>query len=241
MTTTNLPLLTLVTVTKNCVDTIDATLTSVAAVKQAGVEYVVIDGVSTDGTLEKLQAAGGLIDILISEPDSGIYNAMNKATVHGTGTYIGFINGDDELIADGFPTVLKALARKQSRIISATTLVGSSQSPDEKLVCEPWKLYFHNSVPHPSTFVARDLMSRWPFKESLKIAGDYDFFLRCYLEGERFQRIDVPVALHHRGGASANTAQSELEVERIRADELGWRMFIADSVRSTYRAFKRRK
>lgn len=238
MNTPDTPLLTLVTVTKNCATSIDATLRSVAAVKRVGIEYIVVDGVSTDGTLEKIAATGSLVDILISEPDTGIYNAMNKAVSKAKGHYVAFINGDDELIADGFGPLLAALQTRQSNIVSGTTLVGSKEQPDERLICEPWKLLFHNSVPHPSTFVSRTLLTRWPFREDLRIASDYDFFLRCLLARERFVRIDANMALHHRGGASANVRQSELEVERIRRDQLGWIVNVADKMRTTYRKIR---
>ena len=233
------PLLTLVTVTKNCASTIGATLKSVAAIKQPGIEYLVVDGVSTDGTLERVTATVNLVDLLISEPDTGIYNAMNKAVSKATGHYIAFINGDDELIADGFGALLATLQTRHSNIVSGTTLVGSREQPEERLVCEPWKLPFHNSVPHPSTFVARALLTAWPFREDLRIASDYDFFLRCFLARERFVRIEADLALHYRGGASANAPQSQLEVERVRRDQLGWLVPLTDAGRLAYRMIAR--
>ncbi|MEO9298602.1 glycosyltransferase family 2 protein [Devosia alba] len=233
------PVLTLVTVTKNCATSIEATLRSVAAIKQSGIEYIVVDGVSIDGTIEKITATGPLVDTLISEPDTGIYNAMNKAVSKAKGHYIAFINGDDELISDGFGPLLAALQTRQSNIVCGTTLVGSKERPDERLICEPWKLLFHNSVPHPSSFVSRDLLTRRPFREDLKIASDYDFFLGCFLAREHFVRIDANVALHQRGGASSNARQSELEVARVRREKLGWLLPLADAGRSTYRTIAR--
>ena len=70
-------LLTIVTVTKNCSQTIERTLDSVAAVKQKQIEYIIIDGVSVDATLSIIRSRGALVDRLVSEPDAGIYNAMN--------------------------------------------------------------------------------------------------------------------------------------------------------------------
>lgn len=222
-----LPVLTVATVTRNCVGTIGATISSVAAAKRPDIEYVVIDGASTDGTLEQLQMASGVIDRLVSEPDTGIYNAMNKAVGLARGDYVLFINGDDEVLPSGFGDVMTALATWKADIVCATTLVGSVEQPQERLIAEPWKLLFFNSIPHPSAFTATKLLKRFPFREDLRIASDYDFFLRCLLARARFARVEAPTALHRRGGESGNVERSAAEVERVRHERLGsWYPFV---------------
>lgn len=235
------PLLTIATVTRNCAPSIAATLQSVASVKRDLIEYVVVDGASTDGTLEHLKAATGLIDRLVSEPDTGIYNAMNKAVGLARGDYVLFINGDDELVSDGFDVVMRALANRAGDIICATTLVGSAQQPTEKLVAEPWKLFFHNSIPHPSAFTSRELLQRFPFREDLQISSDYDFFLRSLLARRRFHAVAEVTALHHRGGASGDVMKSVSEVEKVRRDHLGLLYPIALAVSRIYRSLRSRK
>lgn len=232
-------LLTIVTVTKNCAATIDRTLDSVSAVKRPGVEYVVVDGVSTDTTLEAIRARGGLVDRLISEPDSGIYNAMNKGVGLARGRYVLFINGDDALVADGFSAVMDAMARGQDGIICATTLVGELATPAETLVAKPWRLPFFNSIPHPSSFVRRELLLRCPFREDLRIVSDYDFFLGAYLAGQSFRVLPVVTALHQRGGASGDVQRSQAELEGVRRERLGWRYPLINSVVALYRQCKR--
>jgi len=232
-------LLTIVTVTKNCAATIDRTLDSVSAVKRPGVEYVVVDGVSTDATLDAIRARGELVDWLVSEPDSGIYNAMNKGVGLARGRYVLFINGDDALVADGFSAVMDAMARGQYGIICATTLVGELASPAETLVAQPWRLPFFNSIPHPSSFVRRELLLRSPFREDLRIVSDYDFFLGTYLAGQSFRVLPVVTALHQRGGASGDVQRSQTELERVRRERLGWRYPLINSVAALYRQCKR--
>lgn len=232
-------LLTVVTVTKNCAATIDRTLDSVCAVKRPGVEYVVVDGVSTDTTLEAIRARGGLVDRLVSEPDSGIYNAMNKGVGLARGRYVLFINGDDALVTDGFSAVMDAMARGQDGIICATTLVGEIATPAETLVAKPWQLLFFNSIPHPSSFVRRDLLLRSPFREDLRIVSDYDFFLAAYLAGQPFCVLPVVTALHQRGGASGDVGRSQVELERVRRERLGWRYPLISGVAALYRQLKR--
>jgi glycosyltransferase involved in cell wall biosynthesis len=192
-------LLTIITVTKNCEETINRTLESVNAVKRPGVEYIVVDGVSTDATLEIILSWKGLVDRLVSEPDEGIYNAMNKGVRLANGRYVLFINGDDALIIDGFSAAIDAMTRGSDGIICATTLVGGLVDPVETLTAKPWRLPFFNSIPHPSSFVRRDLLLRNPFREDLRIASDYDFFLGAYLASERFFILPAAAALHQRG------------------------------------------
>lgn len=194
------PLLTIITVTKDCAATLERTLKSVQAIKTEAIEYLIIDGVSDDGTLELVGRYDELVDKVVSEPDTGIFNAMNKGAKLASGDYVLFINGDDELLADGFPDVMELLRLRRAQIVSATTIVGDPSSPDEVLRAKPWKLLFHNPIPHPSSFVARSLLEKFPFREDLRIASDYDFFLRCYLSGVKFLVTPKATAHHERGG-----------------------------------------
>lgn len=230
--------LTVVTVTKNCAATIARTLESVRSIKDSRIEYVVVDGVSSDGTLEIIKQAGNLVDRLISEPDTGIYNAMNKGVALARGRYVLFINGDDELIPDGFPDVMVALADGSEAIVCATTLVGNSDRPAEVLTAIPWHLPFFNSIPHPSTFVARNLLRQFPFREDLRIVSDYDFFLGAFLRRCHFRVLPVVTALHQRGGASGNVERSSFELERVRKERLGWRYSLVNILAVGYRLIR---
>lgn len=215
-----LPLISIITVTKNCATTIGKTLDSVAKIKSTDTEYIIIDGVSTDNTLDIVQSAGSLIDQLVSEPDTGIYNAMNKGIKHASGAYILFINGDDELIPEGFSDVRAALRLGDVDVLCAMTAVDDNSARPEMLVAQPWHLPFYNSIPHPSAFVSSALLKQYGFREDLRIASDYDLFLRLFIDRRRFQKIDVATALHRRGGASGNTLLSEKEVEQIKREQL---------------------
>jgi|TARA_B110000459_G_scaffold98576_1_gene109677 glycosyltransferase involved in cell wall biosynthesis len=231
--------LSIITVTKDCRATLERTLLSVQKIKTEDIEYIIIDGVSTDGTLDLIKQYGDLIDHCISEPDTGIYNAMNKGVSRANGTYILFINGDDELISDGFPEVLAHIDAEKSDIICAATLVGSEQSPIEKLVAKPLRLLFFNSIPHPSSFVKTQLLKKIPFRENLKIAADYHFFLGAYLKRQKFTIIKSATALHQRGGASGDVIQSNIEIEAIKSYHLGVLYPIITLLSKTYRFTKK--
>lgn len=232
-------LLTIVTVTKNCAGTLAHTLASVRQIKGPEIEYLIVDGASTDDTLAIVHRFETLVDRIISEPDTGIYDAMNKGTMLARGRYVLFLNGDDLLLAQGFPAALAAMRDGISQIICGSTLVGSEDAPIEVLVPKPARLYFFNSIPHPSSFVTADLLRKMPFRTDLRIASDYDFFLRAYLAGYPFTVLGEATALHQRGGASGNVAASAIEVDRVRRERLGWRYPLARAVHGLYRFGRR--
>ncbi len=93
------PLISVAQVTYNCVKSIEESLLSVINQTYNKLEYVVIDGGSSDGTLELLEKYKEKIDVLVSEPDNGIYDAMNKALKYATGDYIIFLGADDHFMS----------------------------------------------------------------------------------------------------------------------------------------------
>ncbi|WP_417536684.1 glycosyltransferase family 2 protein [Methylophaga sp.] len=235
----NKTILSIVTVTLNCVDTLGRTLRSVEAIKNEDVEYLVIDGASTDGTLDLIKDYRHLIDQIVSEPDGGIYNAMNKGASLASGRYILFINGDDELFVEGFPAVIKAMKDGAADVICATTLVGPMDEPDEILVAKPLGLLFFNTIPHPSSFVKASLMRSKPFREDLRIVSDYDFFLQAYLERRSFKIVPGVTAKHQRGGVSGNQKLSADEIEQVRRERLGRWFYILEAGAAVYRIVKK--
>ena len=220
-------LLTIITVTKNCVRTVERTIKSVQAIKSDAVEYIVVDSVSDDGTLKIIEKYSDLIDCLVCEPDSGIYNAMNKGIASAKGDFILFINGDDELIPDGVKQVLEILPACDEQIVCASTFVlGNSVNPSFSYDPAPHLLVYWDSIPHPSTFVRRKLLVEFPFREDLQIASDYDFFQKAFLSGKSFKVIPYHTALHYYGGASSNIAKTKMEVDLVLKENLGrWRAF----------------
>ncbi|AUG54568.1 glycosyltransferase family 2 protein [Thalassospira marina] len=233
------PLLSVVTVTWNCAATLEKTLKSVAAVKNDKLEYLIIDGVSTDGTLELIERYRHVVDRVVSEPDDGIYCAMNKGVALARGRYILFINGDDELVADGFASAIKAMEIGKADIICAKTVVGKIDGPSEVLIAQPFRLLFFNTIPHPSSFVRTELMISKPFREDLRIASDYDFFLQAFLARKKFEILPVVTALHYRGGMSGNRELSFAEIQDIRRKRLGGTFPLIEACGNIYRVFRR--
>lgn len=233
------PLVSIITVTKNCNSTIARTLKSVAAIKSADIQYIVVDGKSDDGTLATIATYGDLVDILVSEDDTGIYNAMNKGVQLASGKYIQFINGDDELLADGFIQAKSVLKSTDADVFCCSSRIGSDGGSAEILLAQPWRLFFYNSVPHPSSYVLGETLKRYGFREDLKIASDYDLFLRLLLFGKKFTVADFVTAIHHRGGLSSNIDLSQMEIELIKRERLGWVYYIISTLQWVYRSIKK--
>lgn len=180
MRNTTVPILSIVTVTKNCASTITRTIDSVIAVINQDIEYIIVDGNSTDGTLQLIRQKDDFIDYLISEEDSGIYNAMNKGIGYARGKYILFLNGDDEIVANDFSKVLSELSSSDSDVCCAITMVERSAEDYAEHVPRRWRLLFYNSIPHPSAFISSKLIRNNLYREDLCIASDYDFFCVCF-------------------------------------------------------------
>lgn len=215
------PFISIITVTKNCAPTLERTLASVRELKSLELEYIVIDGVSTDGTLDLLHGSNSVVDQLVSEPDSGIYNAMNKGAARAHGQYILFLNGDDYLLSDGFAQAVFHLKKERPEILSCSSRVMSEDGGAQgSLRPAPAYLRFFNTIPHLSTFVSADLQRKYEFREQYRIAADYDLFLRLYRAGHRFALSDVEVGVHFRGGFSGNVERSQAEIDAIRRENL---------------------
>lgn len=232
------PTLSIVTVTKNCSSTLAATLSSIKAIKGQHIEYILVDGASTDGTVSMIERCD-FIDRFISEIDSGIYCAMNKGVSLATGKYTLFINGDDQVLPDGLGVVLSILESGSADMYCAQTIVRSCDGVDNILAMNLWQLPFFNSVPHPSAFVRTDILKKFKFREDLKIASDYDLFLRMLLAGKKFTRINASSAMHSRGGVSGNSILSAFEVNEVRKRHLGLFFYILEFAVMINRYFKK--
>lgn len=186
--TNNLIRITVITVCFNSATTILDALESVAAQTHGNVEHIVIDGASTDGTLGLLQRWQKFPIQLISEPDGGIYNAMNKGFSLATGEVVGFLNSDD-LYAD--PSVLSqvATAFEDTRIDACYANLVYVNKRNDRIVRYWASSDFVSGMfgrgwcpPHPTFYARRRVIDALgPFNESLKMAADVDLMLR-YLE-----------------------------------------------------------
>lgn len=208
------PLITVITVCLNESASIERTLSSMLQQQRSNVEWIVFDGRSTDGTLEKLQTVQNEITYLHSGPDGGIYPAMNQAVQHATGEYLFFLNGGDTLMN---PDVFSQFTASQPHadLITGDVEVafpdGKTQyRPAEEIEALKDRLYWR-SLPHISTFIRRELFLKLQgYDLSYAICADWEFFLRACLKGATFLRWDYPVGRFYYDGLSASFSSNLL-------------------------------
>ena len=217
----------IVTVTRNSAATIEDTILSVAGQSYQYFEHIIIDGASTDGTLDIINKHIGKFSKLISEPDAGIYDAMNKGIRLATGDVVGFLNADD-VYSDS--NVLDAIANSfKNTAVSAC--FGDLVYMDESLskLVRYWKsqsyqdgLFEKGWMPaHPTFFVRRTVFKRYgDFDLTFKLQSDFDLTMR-FLSIYKIKSIYLPkVLVKMRVGGATNRSISNIFKGNIEAYQI---------------------
>lgn len=195
------PLISVIIVCRNPGPRLHAALASVWEQRDGDGECVVIDGASTDGTPEWLETQRTILGSLVSEPDRGIYDAMNKGVARATGEWVIFLGADDRLAAKD---ILQSAA-KTLRGTTASICVGEARFDDGRryaFLPDPAPLR-RNFVHHQATFYRRRLFAKHGgFDERLRLQADYDFNLRLLLTGVQFTALPLRIADCGSGGLS---------------------------------------
>jgi glycosyltransferase involved in cell wall biosynthesis len=214
------PAVSVVTVVYNGAATIERTIRSVLA-QSPRVEYLVIDGNSSDGTLEVVRRYGGELARWVSEPDAGIYDAMNKGIALARGALIGLINADDWYVEGAVEAVLReAAARPDAGIFYGDILHRVGGDRDVRFRPPPVirATDFHRMpIPHAATFVRRAVYERLGlYRTDLRLAGDFEFVLRSYRAGVPLAYIARPLSGVAAGGLSdTQSARYRAEVRDV--------------------------
>ncbi len=220
----------IVTVVYNGVNTLRDCIESVLGQTHSNVEYLVIDGGSTDGTVELVRSYGSRIAVFRSEPDQGIYDAMNKGLALATGEVVGILNADDVY---AHPGVLQAVAEA-----FADAQVGGTYgdlvyvaSDNLAVVQRYWRAGTYRPgafrwgwmPPHPTFFVRRAYYARWgSFDTRLRSAADYELMLRfIHRHGLTVRYIPQVLVRMRAGGMSNASWRNRLRANR--EDRLAWR------------------
>lgn len=188
------PLFSVITVCRNEQRKIRSTCESICGQSLLDFEWIVVDGASTDGTLAVLEEYGASIARLISEPDGGIYNAMNKGIRLARGEYVVFMNGGDRF-SDAHALSSVAAAPRMEIIYGDLLFDGAvpvvKQYPDVL----PQGYLLRNMLPHQASFIRRRLFARYGLHdESFRIASDYEMFARL-IERHKASTFHVPKVL----------------------------------------------
>ena len=218
----------IITVCLNMAETIEETIRSVLSQDHDDVEYIVIDGGSTDGTLDIIDRYKDQIDIFVTEPDKGLYDAMNKGLRKATGDVVGILNADDIFITNsGISNMLNHMSDDVDLVWGDVVYVDDQGSVVRRWRSSPYdKRSFYRGwmPPHPTMFVRRSLYERYGYLQSdMKIAADYELSLRL-LEKNHCNGLYVPgtIVKMRSGGTGSQNLQSYIRgvVECYKA----WRM-----------------
>lgn len=207
-------LVTIVTVTYNAEDLLEETILSVINQSYDNIEYIIIDGSSTDSTIDIIKKYEDKIDYWVSEPDDGIYFAMNKAIEKATGKWINFMNADDTFFDHN--TILKVMEQQTE---STELIYGNFKKKNANIVVkaenqENW----YRTMPfnHQTLFTKTDIMKENLFDTNYKIVADLNFILTMYQENRKFQYCDQTLAIFTEGGfANSNTIKMCLESTKV--------------------------
>ncbi|MEH6559644.1 MAG: glycosyltransferase family 2 protein [Oceanicoccus sp.] len=219
----------IITVCRNSELTIRDCIESVIAQNHHDIEYIVVDGASTDGTMRVIREYSEYISSMVSQPDKGIYDAMNKGLGIATGDVIGFLNSDD-FYQDN--SVLSEVIDCFQRSPRSDLVIGDVVfvQPDnlERVVryyssagFKPWKLRFGFMPPHPATFITREAYQRVGcYSLGYQISADYEMFVRLLLlHNSAVTRIDNVLVKMRVGGVSTSGLRNSirLNMEIVRA------------------------
>ena len=217
-----------ITVCFNAVGTIADTIASVDRQDWPDVEHIVIDGASKDGTPELVRQLAHPRLRLISEPDEGHYDAMNKGLREATGEYVGFLNADDFFASPQSLTMIADTIRATNAdcVLGDTAFVDKNGNPKGRLYSTRgfgrWWLRIGAMPPHPSFYARTELLrAAGGFDTRYHIAADFDLIARLLLKGKAsWARTRSVVSCFRIGGISTANASAKLAIGRELAASL---------------------
>lgn len=201
-----------ITAVYNRADSIANAVQSVQTQTWPDVEHVVVDGASTDGTLQVLQSCLNKAAVLVSEPDHGIYDALNKGLARASGDVIGLMHSDD-FFADAQVLASVAAAFADPAVDAVYGDLDYVAKADPSRIIRRWRSGQYSPAklargwmpPHPTLFLRRSVVERWGgYNTAFKIAADYDAILRYFGQG-RIRAVYIPrVLVKMRLGGESN-------------------------------------
>ena len=236
----SVPQVSIITVVFNGAATLERTIKSVLSQDFQTIEYIIVDGGSTDGTLDIIHKYDRHLAYWVSERDQGIYDAMNKGIALCTGEWVGLINADDTYSEGAVRMAMEAACAPGINIVHGDILVhypnGGTKVKHAK--CSGFLLkYWEMVLNHPSFFVRRTYYQSHPFDPAFRVSGDHHWTLRAWLE-DRSQFRHIPKVLAHftAGGASMTNPLGRVLKESDRmGGSLGfnaWERWMARLVRT---------
>lgn len=206
------PKVSIITIALNSETHIEQTITSVVRQSYPNLEYIVIDGGSTDRTLDIVKRHENKMACWVSEPDCGIADAMNRGLARASGEFVIFLHSDDYLLDDNVVEWTAAhLNGEYELYLSDIYLSGPRQIVRRRPRGFTWWMNVKTGVFHQSAVCAKALFNRiGGFDDSFRIAMDYDFFLRAYRADAKAVRLSNALSVMRLNGISSRTDRQGL-------------------------------
>jgi glycosyltransferase involved in cell wall biosynthesis len=203
----NIPLISIITIVFNGEKYIEETIKSVISQDKINLEYIIIDGGSTDNTISIVNKYLDKISLFISEPDKGIYDAINKGISHSNGILVGLIHCGDYYSPNVLEKVMVTFQKSNADIVYGNQII--IEEYNNELIerfnnGDHTKLKYGMTIPHPSTFVSKSCYDKYGYYSiNFKISSDYSYFLTLYIANLKFIKIDEVLAYFRAGGVSS--------------------------------------
>lgn len=213
-------LISVITISYNARECIERAILSTIGQDYDNFEYIIIDGDSNDGTKQIIETYKDKISIYVSEPDTGIYNAMNKGIDLATGEYCIFMNAGDTFITDHVLTDFSQCIGTRKDIYNGNAVYLKNgkimwyRKCHKDISCAH---FFKSSICHQATFIKTSLLKKLHYDESYRMVSDWKFWLLTLCQGTAsYETIDMDVCVFDMGGLT-NTQAEKGQIERQRA------------------------
>ena len=228
------PLITIITVSYNCIDTIERTIKSVLAQDYSNYRYIVVDGNSTDGTYDAINKYNESLYRFISEPDEGMYYAMNKGISFVNDGFILFLNGDDYFVDNNVLTRMSHYLTNDTTVVIGRIIYGNKKT-EVINVFGIKSIYYDIFYPHQAMFIPKRLFDALGgYDTQYKISADFEWICRAQYNKYKVNWVDETVSAFALGGRS-NSLQCAIDEYNISSKymQLTDDKYIDDMMRKT--------
>ena len=234
-------LISVITVCLNSEKYLEETIKSVVGQTYQNIEYIIIDGGSTDGTLDIIKKYRNRIAYWVSEPDQGLYDAMNKGIARAKGELVGILNSDDYYQPNAVEIIVGEFKKDKEAGVFCGEVLFFLKEDNGMRMTRRRRLTnlgkFGQEVVHPATFVKKEVYEKFRYDVRYRIASDIDFVYLLYFNGVKFHTCPELIANYRVGGVSRRF-WSIVDVFRIYGKYFGPKCFLKNSIVFLFQSIK---